>query len=238
MIPVFEEHPTLLSLRATFQSKAIAEADFVSAAPRTLMALGFINIESAQVLALLLQRCQLQHLWFAAESPNWPFLFRLDGVNDWTATIKEGLSRVKTLSLPSRMSEDACASIIAHCPMVEIVCRMRITTPAFGAGSLAHKFEPLEESGGVAIRRRGSCAQLVSNLALWRPYVQDDTDIITSRCKNGGYAKKITTQARPKESADAADHRRGVRQRRLEQDYMAIARELAEAVARRRSSSV
>ena len=35
MIPVFEAHPQLLSLRATFHTRAVAGQEFAAAAPRT-----------------------------------------------------------------------------------------------------------------------------------------------------------------------------------------------------------
>lgn len=182
MVPVFKEHPKLLSLRATFQPRAVAGVDFASAAPRTLVALGFVNFDSAETLAIMLERCMLEHLWFSATCTLPSGVLRGTGLDRTDALLRNGLGRLRTLSLPATMPEDECAALLdAVCPKVEMLCRMRIGSPAFGTGALAANFELVPGGGGVVVRRCGTCAGLAVNGALWAPYAQDDSDMMTRK---------------------------------------------------------
>lgn len=189
MVPVFEQHPTLLSLRAGFHPRAVAGTDFAQAAPRTLVALGFVNFDSIEPLAILLERCSLEHCWFAANSVFTNVVLRT-GLDGLKARLQSGLQQVRTLSLPSDMQEDVCANLVALCPQVQLVCRMRIASSEFGTGLLAAEFEPVPEGGGVVVRRHGSKANLAANGALWAPYRQGDNDIATLISARNAKAKK------------------------------------------------
>jgi len=219
LIPVFEQHPTLLSLRASFQPRAAAGADFASAAPRTLEALGFVKFENAETLAILLGRCSLEHLWFAESG----IFATLDGprtserVDRLTPLVQSGLQHVRTLSLPSDMSEEDCAALVALCPKVELLCRMRIGLPAFGSGALAATFELVPDCGGVVVRRRGTSAELAVNGALWAPYAQDDGDIETrSPSAKAQALQKPAWKPRPDDSPSCSSMRALESQRALE----------------------
>merc|ERR1712023_180430 len=52
----------------------------------------------------------------------------------------------------------------------------RLGTEALQAG-----FEALPEGGGVVLRRLGTSANLAANGALWAPYTEDDTVVMTDR---------------------------------------------------------
>jgi len=208
MVPVFEQHPTLLSLRASFQPRAVAGEDFALAVPRTLMALGFVNFESAETLAILLERCTLEHFWFSANSVFTNGVRLASGLDCLKVVLRSGLQQVRTLALPSDMPEDVCAALVsALCPKVELLCRMRIGSPAFGTGALAGKFEEVQEGGGVVVRRRGTSAGLASNGALWAPYTQGDSDMVT-------LSPSPNAQAQSKQawSVEGVGHRGGARQ--------------------------
>jgi len=191
MVPVFEQHPTLLSLRASFQPRAVAGADFSSAAPRTLVALGFVNFDSVETLAIMLERCSLEHFWFSANSEFANVAQRGDGLGHLTAVLQKGLQKVRTLSLPSNMPEEVCAAwVTALCPNVELLCRMRIGSPPFGTAALATMFEPVPDCGGVVVRRSGTSVGLAANGALWAPYTQGDSDMVTLSPSGGAQAQK------------------------------------------------
>lgn len=181
MIPLFKAHPTLLSLRASFKPKAVAGEDFVSAVPASLKTLGFINIDSVDNLAVLFERCALEHFWFEATSVFGGCVWRA-GVLERLATMKSSFQHLRTLSFPSSMREEHCAALCALCPKVELICRMRLGSPEFGTQALQSHFEPVPDSGGVALRRRGTNAALTASGSLWAPYEQDDCEVM-ALCK-------------------------------------------------------
>merc|ERR1711924_378125 len=181
LIPVFGEHQDLLSLRAIFQPKAIAGVDFASAVPRTLTMLGFVNFDSAETCAMLLERCSLEHLWFSANSVFTQVVQRAGGLELLTSVVGNSLQQVRTLALPSSLPEDHCATLVTSlCPKLELLCRMRTGVPAFGTGKLAVDFEEVPGAGGVVLRRRGTSVGLAVNGALWAPYDLDDSGVVTS----------------------------------------------------------
>uniref|UniRef100_A0A7S4VJT6 F-box domain-containing protein n=1 Tax=Alexandrium monilatum TaxID=311494 RepID=A0A7S4VJT6_9DINO len=188
MIPFFLEHPNLVSFRATFQPRAVASLPFVAALPRTLMSLGFVNFDSQAALALLLQRCPLEHLWFSANG-------RLSA--PVAAALAAGGGGLRTLALPTEVSEVRCADIVKVCTGVELLCRMRTTVPPFGAGALAGDFEELPGSHGVVVRRRGSLAELAPNGSLWAPYAHSG-DAPASGASSPG----LTDSRKPEAAAD------------------------------------
>jgi len=169
LLPIFREHPGLLSLRATFKPSAAASMAFVHAAPAGLKALGFVSFEAPEVAEALLKKCtELKHLWFAPTSkfPN-GMVQALDA---------GGSQRLLTLSLPSYLSDRACAEVAERCPRLQLLCRMRIGSPPFGSGPLEQDFELLPSGHGVVLRRRGSNAELAPNNALWAPHSRNDAD--------------------------------------------------------------
>lgn len=234
MVPIFEQHPTLLSLRAGFHPRAVAGTDFVNSAPRTLVALGFVDFDSIELLAILLERCSLKHFWFAANSAFTNVVLRT-GFDALKARLQSGLEQVRTLSLPSNMQEDICASVVGLCPKVELVCRMRVASPEFGTGLLAANFELVPEGGGVVVRRRGSKANLAANGALWAPYSQGDDDIAALISSHNVQAKKKKHWSLPPAAwwgTSASPRVRPDRTRR--NHFAAFAEELAAAAAARR----
>lgn len=168
MLPIFEKHSALLSLRATFEPRATAGIAFSQAVPRTLVSLGFINFETPEALTVLLDRCALEHLWLSAHG---------NFSHAYVNAMSTKSNAFKTLSLPSTVSEDSCLAVAKVCPDLELLCRMRIGNPAFGSDSLAENFEVLPESQGVVVRKRGSNAQLAVNGCMWAPYSQSDRDL-------------------------------------------------------------
>jgi len=168
MIPVFQAHQSLLSLRATFQPRAVAGVDFAAATPPSLMALGFINFESVEAITLLLQRCSLEHLWLSATGAFPPGM---------ASAIHEG-QHLKTLALPSHLKEETCFTVVQGLPKLELLCRMRIGSPPFGSEELAADFEVLPGGQDVVLRRRGSLAELTSNGSLWSPYAHTGAEKI------------------------------------------------------------
>lgn len=172
MIPVFEAHPQLLSLRATFHTRAVAGQEFAAAAPRSLTALGFVSFADAEALALLLERCRLEHLWFCAEGgPDGRGIF----TPQMGAALAAGAPNLRTLSLPSRMTEEECHAAVRPLKKLELLCRMRVGSPQFGSGPLAEDFEIVPPTE-VVVRRRGSAAGLAESGLLWAPYSQGDED--------------------------------------------------------------
>eukprot|EP00931_Biecheleriopsis_adriatica_P108607 TRINITY_DN82944_c0_g1_i1.p1 TRINITY_DN82944_c0_g1~~TRINITY_DN82944_c0_g1_i1.p1 ORF type:complete len:396 (+),score=81.62 TRINITY_DN82944_c0_g1_i1:95-1282(+) len=163
MIPVFRQHPSLLSLRATFSPKAEAGASFANAAPKSLMALGFVRFDSPESLTTLLDRCMLQHLWLASTS-------RLSASMARAFSDSPGAAELLTLALPSPTSEEQCQAVVRCCPKVSLLCRMRVGSEAFGSTALAQDWELLPAGQGVVLRRRGSLAELAENGSLWTPF--------------------------------------------------------------------
>eukprot|EP00927_Polykrikos_kofoidii_P009223 TRINITY_DN13831_c0_g1_i1.p1 TRINITY_DN13831_c0_g1~~TRINITY_DN13831_c0_g1_i1.p1 ORF type:complete len:416 (+),score=38.43 TRINITY_DN13831_c0_g1_i1:118-1248(+) len=164
IIPVFQEHPCLLSFRATFQPRAKAGMSFAEAVPNTMMMLGFINFENHDVLISVLERCPLKHLWFAS---NGHFLPSMKNALR-TACAR----RLETLTLPSMVKEDDCMEVATAFPDLQLLCRMRIGTAdsPFGTGALSVAFEHVPEGQGVVVRPRGSTATLSANGGLWSFY--------------------------------------------------------------------
>lgn len=171
MIPVLKEHPTLLSLRATFQPRAVAGRAFAAAVPSTLMCLGFVNFESSEVLISLLGRCQLRHLWVSANGSLTPGMAK---------ALSAGTYKLVSLALPSDVTEDTCAEVAKGCLSLELLCRMRIGRPAFGSAALASEFETLPSGQGVVVRRKGSKMELAANGALWAPYSHSENMMASS----------------------------------------------------------
>lgn len=170
VIPIFQAHPELLSFRATFAPRAAAEADFASAAPRSLVALGFVSLGSPEVLAVLLARCPgLEHLWLAAAGLALP---AEAAANVLTASAR----RLRTLSLPSSTDDAATAAAAKACPALELLCRLRVGR----LGLAADDFEVLPGAGGVVHRRRGSTMALASNGALWAPYSLSNAELFAT----------------------------------------------------------
>lgn len=167
VLPIFYHHPSLISFRATFSPRAKAGLDFSMAVPLGLMVLGFVEFDSAESLRLLLQRCQIQHLWFAATA---------ECNADMRIAIHESCTNVVTLALPSRLEEQAIAQIVQGYSRLELLCRVG-TNPALGTLELANDFEPLPDCNGIVVRRRGSSAQLACNGALWAPYSKEMDDL-------------------------------------------------------------
>jgi len=233
LVPIFEEHPTLLSLRASFQPKAVAGTDFASAAPRTLTTLGFVNFDTAETVAILLERCSLEHLWFSANSDFALVVRRAGGLARLASAVQNSMEQVRTLALPSSLPEDLCAALVKTlCPKLELLCRMRIGSPAFGTGALADHFEEVAGAGGVVLRRRGTTAGLAVNGALWAPYAQDDSGVVTSSPSQDAQALK-KREWTPGRQPDA---RWSVRQSCASgwQSELAFASEIAVAAAARR----
>jgi len=167
MVPVFNEHPTLLSLRAAFHPRAAAGLSFTTATPPTLMALGFVNFDSPGSLATLLERCNLQHLWFSADGNVSAAMVGVLAAADHS---------ISTLSLPSCMAELECLEVARACPKLELLCRMRVGHTGFGNLELASDFEALPAGQGVVLRRRGSSAELASNGSMWSPHPLTDAE--------------------------------------------------------------
>lgn len=164
MIPVFQEHPSLLSFRATFQPRAEAGMSFAAALPNTMMMLGFINFENHDVLASVLERCPLQHLWFACNG-----LFPGSMKN---ALMTAFPKRLVTVTLPYQVKEDICFEVATGLPDLQLLCRMRIgkADAPFGTGALSEAYEHVPEGHGVVVRPRGSTATLSANGGLWSFY--------------------------------------------------------------------
>lgn len=166
---IFELHPTLLSFRATFSPRALAKLEFAQKAPRTLIALGFVNLENSRVLAMLLEHCPLEHLWFSRTTSFSP---------EMVETIMTIPNKLKTLSLPARTRDEDICVLARTCSQLEMMCCMR---EGFGGEVFTTMFEPLPGTIGTGIvaRRRGSCAQLAPNGSLWAPYTQSDNELWT-----------------------------------------------------------
>lgn len=198
MIPVFKEHPTLLTLRATFQPRAAAGHGFAAAAPPSLMCLGFVNFESSEVLKSLLGRCHLQHLWFSA---NGSFTLGM------ATALSSGTCKLVTLALPSEVTEEKCAEVAKGCLKLELLCRMKIGRPTFGSAALASEFEILPSGQGVVVRRRGSHMELAANGALWAPYSQSENVVASSLLARSALASATKSLAHdvPEEAIDRKD---------------------------------
>lgn len=232
IVPVFREHPTLLSLRATFAPRAVAGHAFSSAAPRTLMALGFVNFADSDVLAELLARCKLQHLWLSASG-------------SFTRTMTQVMSteaqHLTTLSLPSTVSEEQCLAIANSRPTLELICRMRVGSPAFGSGVLANAgFEVLPDSQGVVVRRIGSKAKLAPNHALWAPYTQSHDELLPHECPRRRRSTKLKSVPKPSIELVASEHKTRAawvasQFNQMRQVATDVHEELAAAVAARRN---
>eukprot|EP00812_Abedinium_dasypus_P011033 NODE_4615_length_656_cov_355.510815.p2 GENE.NODE_4615_length_656_cov_355.510815~~NODE_4615_length_656_cov_355.510815.p2 ORF type:complete len:162 (+),score=52.40 NODE_4615_length_656_cov_355.510815:3-488(+) len=149
-----------MGLRATFSPRAKAGWEFVEALPTGLIALGFVDLESPETLARLLERCPLEHLWFNSSGQFYA---------DMRAALSERAARLRTIALPGALKEVRLAEVAAACPALELLCRMR-SQPELGSLELAEDWEPLPGGGGVVLRRRGSTATLAANGALWAPY--------------------------------------------------------------------
>jgi len=179
---IFAAHPAILSLRATFAPRATATPAFVAAAPLGLKALGFLNFGSDgdQLLASMLSRCPLEHLWLA----------RTAGFSPAIATVLAAApTPLKTLSLPetigtlgargaSLAEDEAIVALARACPHLELLC-------CWGEGLglvQLEEFECLPCASGlsyrVILRRRGSMAVQAANGALWAPYSQSDGELL------------------------------------------------------------
>lgn len=225
VIPVFTEHPTLLSLRTTFKPRAAASLAFSMAAPRTLMALGFVSCEGPDVLAALLERCPLEHFWFSAHGSRWPYM---------EASMSLGVNRLRTLSLPSDLSEEDCLAIARACPQLELLCRMRIGSSPFGSGALAEGFEVLPSGQGVVLRKRGSDANLAANGSLWAPYSHGDQEFESAPSARSVQVSSTPSRSNPSEIFPRAEL--AIAASRLPRGDAESIAELAAAAAVARSS--
>lgn len=160
VVPFFEEHPCLLSFKATFHPRAVADIGFAASIPPALLALGFINFEGPEVLAAVLEKASLKHLWFSATGT-----FSAEMAN----VLLTSSRRLQTLCLPTSTPADHIFGIVKVCPDLQLLCCMRNMFPAFGDAAFAAGFEPLEDCA-VVMRRRGSHAQLAENGSLWSPH--------------------------------------------------------------------
>jgi len=159
VLPIFNKHTSLLSLRCSFKARASAGLSFAEAAPKCLKALGFVRFDSPEVLSTLLQRCALEHLWLSATSGAFTKAFARAICRSPRA------AHLSTLAFPSESSNERCLEVMRSCPRLSLVCRMRIAEPFDG-----EDFEPLPGSNGVVLRRRGSAAELAENSSLWTPF--------------------------------------------------------------------
>eukprot|EP00927_Polykrikos_kofoidii_P042387 TRINITY_DN36302_c0_g1_i1.p1 TRINITY_DN36302_c0_g1~~TRINITY_DN36302_c0_g1_i1.p1 ORF type:complete len:361 (-),score=46.82 TRINITY_DN36302_c0_g1_i1:52-1134(-) len=179
---IFTAHPALLSLRATFSPKSALTLDVVEAAPRGLMAFGFVNFGSAgqDVLSALLARCPLEHLWLARTAAFSPAI---------SGALAAAPRPLKTLSLPETIgvagwrgeSEgewEAIKSLTSACPELEMIC-------CWGDGQwlplLADNFERVDCKSSFAhriiLRRRGSVAKTCAHGGLWSPHSLEDDEL-------------------------------------------------------------
>jgi len=230
LIPVFRRHPQLQSLRAAFQTKAVASRAFAEALPVGLQALGFVRMDNADVLALVLARCQdLQHLWLQANGHLPPSL---------ATTLVGAGQKLRTLALPALTSEDTCARIVQAAPELELMCRMRVSTPAFGTAALAAVgFEPFAPGQGLVVRRCGSHASLTSHGCLWAPH-GDAEDPSESMVRPASVVEqKKACPPRWQKPAPAAVPAVADK-RRLKCEASALAREAAFVAAARRAQFV
>mmetsp|Transcript_10437 Transcript_10437/g.22988 ORF Transcript_10437/g.22988 Transcript_10437/m.22988 type:complete len:443 (-) Transcript_10437:76-1404(-) len=196
LIPCLKSHPQLLSLRATFAPKAVAGLDFVEALPTTLMALGFVAFEGPEPLKALLQRCPLEHLWFAATARFGPGM---------VAALQAEGRQLRTLSVPSPVSEETVYSIVQPNERLELLCRMRVGVPAFGEGPLSEDYEVMPNSGGTALRRIGSNAQLAANSALWAPPLvrSKQEELTSSGCRRSQAQAQAQRQEPDRQAASS-----------------------------------
>jgi len=197
VVPILKEHPTLLSLRATFHPRATLGQSFVEHAPPSLIALGFVNIDSAAVLTSLLAKCSIQHLWFAVTHAAETATIGGNVSAELFEALVAGGRGLKTLAVPPAVSERRCAKVAAACPQLELLCRMRIGSPAFGSQEMATDFELLPSGQGVVLRRRGSSADLAANGSLWAPHAQCDVDIKLRPALRKEYIKTAPSPSAP-----------------------------------------
>lgn len=173
---LFEAHPSLCSLRATFDPKAVVTRAFIEATPRCAKALGFVDFgperEGVVLLSELLERATLEHLWFARTA-------------SFSRAMGDALGAapraLKTLSLPETADNDAVLGMLRSCHGVDLVCFWGEGLPA-GAAE-AEGFEVLCSeafSMRIILRRRGSSAALAANGAMWAPYVRSDKELAAS----------------------------------------------------------
>jgi len=200
-IPFLQAHSRLLSFRATFDAKASASIAFVDALPTGLRALGFINIDEPELVERLLRRCpDLEHLWLAATG-KW-----VGGRAAFARAFSVATNKLRTLALPSLLSEEACRDVAAVCPELQLLCRMRVGVPAFGSGVLANDFEVLPEGQGTVLRRFGCKAELSANGSLWAPHWASvessfpavETSQLRSNekgCGKGGYTTSMSASS-------------------------------------------
>lgn len=207
-IRIFAAHPDLLSLKATFSPKAKMTPAFVEAAPRGLMALAYVNFgtdgadphqpqpvrraepavdatqgpPAADVLAALLARCPLEHLWLARTAGFSPAI---------SAALAAAPRPLRTISLPEstqpaqlRRADDEAANpdeaivtLVRACPHLELLC-------CWGEGSGLSQLEDFERlpsptwNGRIILRRRGSQAELHSNGTFWAPYSRSGGELM------------------------------------------------------------
>lgn len=178
-VRIFEAHPELRSLRATFSPKATVTNDFVNAAPPGLSLLGFVNFgQDAGLLASLLERCPLEHLWFGRTAGFSPAMVGA------LAT-----SKVRTLCLPEAarltplgvLSNIHLLAVLRNCAELELLMVWGVDPPREMVEAAG--FELLPEFLGSSVpimRRRGSNARLALNGTLWAPYSQTDAELVAA----------------------------------------------------------
>lgn len=178
-VRIFEAHPELRSLRATFSPKATVTKTFVDAAPSSLALLGFVNFgQDVGLLASLLARCPLEHLWFGRTA-------------NFSSPMVEVLaaSKIRTLCLPEaarltpvgRVTNEHVLALLRSCAKLELLMVWGVDPPKEQVEAAG--FEILPESLGTSVpimRRMGSTACLASNGTLWSPYSQTDAELVAS----------------------------------------------------------
>lgn len=98
-------------------------------------------------------------------------------------------------------------TIASACSNLELLCRMKIGTPAFGTGALAAGFDVLPAGQGVVVRKRGSTAELAANGSLWAPYSQSDQDLAGATGGNAGTSSTVASNgAAPPASTAGQEH--------------------------------
>jgi len=168
---LFEAHPSLRSLRATFSPKAVVTQDFVNAVPRGLMALGFVNIaaDGAGLLSALLERSSMEHLWLSRTSPSSP---------DFVSVIVSAPRPLKTLSLPETFGDANVIRVLRSCHHLELLCFWGEDLSTEAVEAEGFEVMPSDIAMRVIVRRRGSGATLAANGAFWAPYSSSDGQLL------------------------------------------------------------
>lgn len=178
-VRIFEAHPELRSLRATFSPKAVVTKPFIDALPAGLSCLGFVNFgEDPALLRSFLSRCPMEHLWFG----------RTAGFSSDMIEVLQ-TAKLRTLSLPElarltpggRVTNAHVLSLLRGCLRLELLHIWGVDPPREEVDALG--FEILPESrltGSLILRRRSSSATLAANGMLWAPYCKTDAELATS----------------------------------------------------------